>query len=198
MPQMQPEPIAPQMSPGGVASTIDIPSILSAAAQAVGLADAPPPAPAQEPLQGPQLPTPATKPALAGRALGTEKEGKKAEEKSAIGSRYNEGTLNKLLEATRRNGVSIEDIAATAFAEGKANEKELSRVTRVVNENPGLLDGLSSTIPLKDIRNALLDANAMQRMGIDPAVIRQYIPGANPAPNLDDEVANRAAKYLQR
>ena len=192
IPQMQPEPIAaPNITESGHAAKFDLPTIMGQAARLVGLGEPQEQvsAPVQQgPLLGPDLPTPATKPAPQGKALGSQKEESKNAEKSAEGSRYNEGTLSKLAEAAKRAGVSIEDIAATAFAGGKSNDKELSRITRVVNDGPALANGLATSIRPEDIRNAFLDANAMQRVGIDPAVIRQYIPGADQtatAPNID-------------
>lgn len=129
--------------------------------------------PATGPMYGPELPKPA------GQRLGDQADARKREEESMVGSRYNEATLRKVLDIAQQRGLSLEDLAATAFAGNKSNDRALVGSLKTLNDRPGMtMDGLTSSIPAEDIRNAFRDAAAMQRAGIDPALIRQYIPAS--------------------
>jgi 3D (Asp-Asp-Asp) domain-containing protein len=172
----------PELPQGGNFAA-EIPMIL----QSLGLADAP-----QEtavPVTGAEAPKaqeaaiPQTGPMPSGKRMGDEKKAKEDAESAAVGSAYNDKTIQKLLQS----GVPIEDIAASAFA---GDEGNASALADALTPPPSMTDvnaygmrGMAPHAPVastKDIRNALLDANALQRAGIDPAVIRQYIPGAAP------------------
>lgn len=117
---------------------------------------------------------PSTGPIAPGKAIGTAAAEKEKKQGMDRGTDYNAATLGNMIRASQAEGREISDIFATAFANTPENDFALEQVM-ATSKGLGVLQG--GGVRASDVRNALLDARALERANISPELIRQYSAG---------------------
>lgn len=118
------------------------------------------------------------------RDFAAENEQRKAAEKQAVGTKYNTEILRRLQSQMQRSGVSLADLANSAFSTGQKPELALQEALTAGPVPPtggSIADYMAYTqgadVPdLADIQMALRDANALRALGFDPNQVIPFIP----------------------